>query len=145
MEEDFDVPSNQNEEDLSLPKATMNKFIQELMPPEITATKETRDLLTECCVEFIHLVSSESNEVCEKESKKTIAGDHVITALKNLGFEEYVVDMQELLQEHQKIVKQDREKKISRKDNSGMTEEEMIKAQEEMFKKARERLQSGVS
>lgn len=41
--------------------------------------------------------------------------------------------------------KQDREKKISRKDHSGMTEEEMIKCQEEMFAKARERLQSGVA
>lgn len=32
--------------------------------------------------EFIHLVSSESNEVCEKESRKTISPDHVLTALK---------------------------------------------------------------
>jgi len=32
--------------------------------------------------EFIHLVSSESNDVCEKESRKTISPDHVLTALK---------------------------------------------------------------
>ena len=138
------MTSGQPDEDLSLPKATMAKLIQELLPPTITASKDTRDLLTDCCVEFIHLVSSESNEMCEKSNKKTIAGEHVISALKNLGFEDYVEESQELLKEHQQSVKQDREKKNQKKD-TGMTEEEMIKAQEEMFAKARERLQSGVT
>ena len=32
--------------------------------------------------EFIHLISSEANEICEKESKKTIAPEHIISALK---------------------------------------------------------------
>ena len=36
------------------------------------------------CEEFIHLISSEANEICEQESKKTIAPEHIITALKVL-------------------------------------------------------------
>ena len=32
--------------------------------------------------EFIHLISSEANEICELESKKTIAPEHIIGALK---------------------------------------------------------------
>jgi len=32
--------------------------------------------------EFIHLISSEANEVCTKEGKKTIGPKHVIEALK---------------------------------------------------------------
>lgn len=32
--------------------------------------------------EFIHLISSEANEICEQDSKKTIAPDHIISALK---------------------------------------------------------------
>jgi len=32
--------------------------------------------------EFIHLIASEANEICEKEAKKTIAAEHVITALQ---------------------------------------------------------------
>jgi hypothetical protein len=35
-------------------------------------------------VEFIHLLSSEANEICEKESKKTIAPEHIISALQVL-------------------------------------------------------------
>ena len=33
-------------------------------------------------LEFIHLISSEANEICEQESKKTIAPEHIIAALK---------------------------------------------------------------
>jgi histone H3/H4 len=89
----------------------MSKLIQELLPKEIACAKETKELLTDCCVgnflfkrEFIHLISSEANEICEKEKKKTIAGDHVIAALKNLGFDEYIKEMEELLEEYQKNV-----------------------------------------
>lgn len=32
--------------------------------------------------EFIHLISSEANEICDQESKKTIAPEHIIGALK---------------------------------------------------------------
>lgn len=32
--------------------------------------------------EFIHLIASEANDVCEEESKKTIAPEHIISALK---------------------------------------------------------------
>lgn len=65
----------------------------------MVCAKETRDLVIECCVgeqwlihlcylrklkspvEFIHLISSEANEICEGESKKTIAPEHIIGAL----------------------------------------------------------------
>lgn len=75
-------------------------WFSELLPPEVTCAKETRDLVIECCVgehrqwsscaslglthliEFIHLISSEANEICEQESKKTIAPEHIIAALK---------------------------------------------------------------
>ena len=46
-------------------------------------------------MEFITLVSSEANEISEKESKKTIACEHVTAALKELGFEEYVNAVQD--------------------------------------------------
>jgi len=32
-------------------------------------------------LEFIHLISSEANEICEQENKKTIAPEHIISAL----------------------------------------------------------------
>ena len=113
-------------------------MIQECLPSSLSCPKETKDLIGECCLEFIHLISSESTEICEKELKKTITGDHVISALKSLGFEDYIDRVKEAFQEHSKSVK-DREKKTFRLENSGLTPEELLKSQEELFARARQR------
>jgi len=104
-----------------------------MMPDDIVCAKDTRDLLIDCCVgncflpvdititiltmflfyffsfcvEFIHLIASEANEICEKETKKTIAGEHVVAALQALGFEEYVEEVDEVFKEHKKQQKVD--------------------------------------
>jgi histone H3/H4 len=72
--------------------ATVQKIINEILTNDagVTFAKDTRDLLIECCVEFITLISSEANEIAEKEAKKTIACDHVKAALEELGFGDYV-------------------------------------------------------
>ncbi|KAJ6849015.1 protein Dr1-like protein [Iris pallida] len=58
-----------SKEDVSLPKATMCKIIKEMLPPDVRVARDTQDLLVECCVEFINLISSESNEVCSREER----------------------------------------------------------------------------
>ena len=55
--------------------------------------KDARDILIDCCVEFISLVSSEANDIMEREAKKTISPEHVADALKELGFPEYVKEV----------------------------------------------------
>ena len=54
---------------------------------EMRLSAETREFLAQCCTEFVQLLSSESNEVCEKEQKKTITAEHVLRALRELGFD----------------------------------------------------------
>ena len=77
--------------------ATVQKILTEILPSTsgVTTSKDFRDVLVDCCVEFITLVSSEANEISEKESKKTIACEHVTAALKELGFDEYVDAVQD--------------------------------------------------
>lgn len=120
--------------------------------------KEARDLLIECCVEFITLISSEANEISEKEAKKTIACDHITKALEQLGFSDYVPAVLEAAAEHketQKVARprpehastdrlltrpvQGREKKQDKFANSGMSMEELARLQEEQFAQARQR------
>ncbi|CAG8662064.1 10380_t:CDS:2 [Funneliformis caledonium] len=125
------------DDELSLPKATVTKLITEMLPPDIACAKDTRDLLIDCCVEFIHLIASEANEICEKEAKKTIAAEHVITALQTLGFENYLSEVQEVFKEHKKL-----QKKSSRLENSGMTEEELLRQQELLFEQSRLKYQA---
>ncbi len=94
-------------DDLSLPKATVQKIVSEILPPSagVSFAKEARDVLIECCVEFITLVSSEANEISEKEAKKTIACDHITKALEQLGFSDYVPAVLEAAQEHKEVQK----------------------------------------
>ncbi|EIE75658.1 hypothetical protein G6F57_000497 [Rhizopus arrhizus] len=124
------------DDELSLPKATVQKLINEMMPEGIICAKDTRDLLIDCCVEFIHLIASESNEICDKETKKTIAGEHVIAALQTLGFEEYVEEVEEVYKDHKKQQK-DRDRKSTRLENTGISEEELLRQQELLFAQSR--------
>jgi histone H3/H4 len=68
---------NKEEDELSIPRAALNKMIKELIP-NIRVANDARELILNCCTEFIHLVSSEANEICNKQSKKTISPEHII-------------------------------------------------------------------
>lgn len=114
-----------------------------MMPKGIICPRETRDLLLECCVEFIHMIASESNEACERGGRKTIAPEHVLEALKTLGFGEYVSEVEGAHQEHQMQSKEkEKTRSVSKFEESGMTEEELLKQQEELFAQARQKLQA---
>lgn len=84
-----------------LGKATVQKIINEVLVSRaggdgqqaMSFAKETRDLLIECCVEFITMISTEANEIAEKDAKKTIACEHITKSLEELGFGEYVPEM----------------------------------------------------
>ena len=115
----------------------MGKIISEILAtdPGVSFARETRDLLIECCVEFITLISSEANEIAEKEAKKTIACEHVTAALSELGYGEYVEEVKKVATDHKNQQVQ-REKKTSKIEQSGFTEEELIRQQEELFRSA---------
>ncbi|MCJ1316911.1 Down-regulator of transcription 1 [Xylographa vitiligo] len=118
-------------DDLTLPKATIQKIITEILGDKsgLTFGKDARDLLIDCSVEFITLISSEANEIAEKESKKTIAAEHIDKALRELGFPEYVSET--------------REKKTNKLQDSGLTDEQLLQQQQELFRSATEKYNSG--
>ncbi|KAK4056694.1 negative cofactor 2 transcription regulator complex subunit ncb2 [Microbotryomycetes sp. JL221] len=109
-----------SDDDVNLPKATINKVIQEFLPADFSCSKETKDLMAECCKEFVLAISSEANEICDKESKKTMAPEHIISALKG-----------------------ERQMKKKKQNGSGMSQEELLKAQEELFAASRAKMQAG--
>lgn len=131
----------------------MSKIISELLPPNMSCVKQTKDLIADCCLgissnwitihylEFIHLLASESNEICEKENKKVLMGEHIIEALKQLGYSDYLPEVNEANLQHQTICKYREKRAFKSLERSGMTEEELLKSQEELFKAARLRLQ----
>nr|XP_045369164.1 protein Dr1 isoform X2 [Camelus bactrianus] len=69
--------SSGNDDDLTIPRAAINKMIKETLP-SVRVANDARELVVNCCTEFIHLISSEANEICNKSEKKTISPEHVI-------------------------------------------------------------------
>ncbi|CAJ1975387.1 unnamed protein product [Sphenostylis stenocarpa] len=131
-------------EDASLPKATMTKIIKEMLPPDVRVARDAQDLLIECCVEFINLVSSESNEVCNKEERRTIAPEHVLKALGVLGFGDYIEEVYAAYEQHKLETMQDSLKGAKWSSNRAeMTEEEALAEQQRMFAEARARMNGG--
>ncbi|CAI5947196.1 unnamed protein product [Closterium sp. NIES-64] len=129
-------------EDVSLPKATMSRLIKEMLPRDVRVSKDTQDLLMDCCLEFINLISSEANEMCSKEDKRTIAPEHVLQALESLGFSSYLAEVQAAYDQH-KSETLESPRALGRSSSSkasgavGMSEEEAIAEQQKMFAEAR--------
>lgn len=74
---------SQEEDELTLPRASINKMIKEILP-HVRVANEARDLVLQCCTEFIHLISSEANDICNQQMKKTINAEHIFAG--NLSF-----------------------------------------------------------
>lgn len=109
--------------------------------PSIRVANESRELILNCCTEFIHLISSEANEVCNLRNKKTINAEHVLEALDRLGFKDYKQDAEAVLMDC-KAVAAKRRRQSTRLENLGIPEEELLRQQQELFAKARQEQQA---
>ncbi|KAG0151232.1 hypothetical protein CROQUDRAFT_651448 [Cronartium quercuum f. sp. fusiforme G11] len=130
-------------EDVGLPRATVNKLIQEYLPADVMCAKDTKDLVAECCKEFITLISSEANEICEKEAKKTISPEHITSALKQLGFDDYIEEVESVNQVHKAQAKHDNQKRKNKLDQSGLSQDELAAQQELLFAASKARFDAG--
>ena len=65
------------DDELTIPRAAVNKYIKEVCP-NIRVGFETRELLLQCCSEFIHVISTEANQICNDNQKKTITAEHIL-------------------------------------------------------------------
>ncbi|KAG8530071.1 uncharacterized protein KY384_005553 [Bacidia gigantensis] len=133
---------------LTLPTATVQKIISEILATpsqkgehgklSVAFARDARELLIECCVEFITLISSEANEIAEKEAKKTIAIEHIDKALRDLGFPEYVRPVLDSAGDAKEMLKT-REKRTTKLEQSGLTQEELLEQQQALFRSANEK------
>ena len=133
---DFDMIERGVEDEPGLPRLTVNNMIKEILP-DTKVAKESKDLIINCCSEFIHLLSTEANELAEKSKKAhtLITPDHVIQSLINLGFNEYIPEVTLAYTEFKDTYKKKRS--LPKQDTTGKTQEELQREQMEMFEKAK--------
>ncbi|KAI5180876.1 down-regulator of transcription 1 [Nematocida sp. AWRm80] len=119
-----------------LPRASVDKIISNVLENRMVCSREVKHLLLNACAEFVHILATESNEICEKEQRKTVTHEHVYTALSNLGYKSYIPECTEEYKEYQEQSKL-RPSKQNKFKESGLTQDELEREQEELFRKAK--------
>ena len=80
LAEDEDEFQTKDEDEVSIPRASLNKFIKDIVP-EARLTTETRELLLACCHAFIRKLATEANIACAKANRKTISPQHILEGI----------------------------------------------------------------
>ncbi|CAI4980722.1 ATV_HP_G0148120.mRNA.1.CDS.1 [Saccharomyces cerevisiae] len=126
-------------DNVSLPKATVQKMISEILDQDLMFTKDAREIIINSGIEFIMILSSMASEMADNEAKKTIAPEHVIKALEESEYNEFIPFLEEILLNFKgsQKVKETRDSKFKK---SGLSEEELLRQQEELFRQSRSRL-----
>lgn len=126
------MEKDSKDEDLNIPRAAINKYVKEVIP-DVRVSNETREILSRCCNEFIHIVTSDANAICEEQQKKTIASDHLMAVFERLGWSEY----KEIVEVVDNACKGRKKRQSTKLEHTGISEEELLKQQQELINKAK--------
>ena len=74
----------------SLPRSAVAKLVRDVSTPlGARLSPDAREAVGECGLEFVQLVASVALEHCETKGKRIMTGQHVLAALKTLGYDAY--------------------------------------------------------
>ncbi|KAL2098006.1 hypothetical protein ACEWY4_007213 [Coilia grayii] len=126
--------TSSKDDDLAITRSTINQILQETVP-SVRVSNDARELVFNCCSEFLTHFSSVVSEMCDKSKKKMISPSHVFSALESLGFESYIPEVEKVLQDCKTVA---RKKTKSRLENHGIPEDELLRQQQDLFAQARQ-------
>ena len=113
----------------SLPKTCINKLIKDYLSNMTRISSDFREVIAICGVEFIRLIATQAKEVADKGNKKTLNADHILTALKDLGFEGYHDELTQLVEDYKQT-------QVKKPRGPEIPHEEQLKKQNEIFENA---------
>src|SRR3989338_8021667 len=85
--------------------ATITKIIRENLPNSVKCSNDARDLIQDCCSEFLMMIISEASDICKRDSKKNLNPEHIMQALVELGFEAYLPSVTKVFELYQANLK----------------------------------------
>ncbi len=91
---DNSVIDQRDDQERFLPIANINRIMKESLSKDTKISKEARECVQECVSEFIAFITCEACEITKEEKRKTINGDDIIRAMKELNFEDYIVNVE---------------------------------------------------
>ncbi|VDO18509.1 unnamed protein product [Heligmosomoides polygyrus] len=83
-----------------LPIANVARVMKTMIPSSGKIAKDAKECVQECVSEFISFITSEANDKCMSEKRKTISADDLLEAINNMGFDNYVAPLQLFLERY---------------------------------------------
>ena len=83
--------------------------------------------MQECVSDFISFITSEASDKCQADKRKTINGHDLIFALKQLGFERYLENLELYFQKYEtakKLCEEQQQLAIAKKKNDAKDDED---------------------
>eukprot|EP00090_Calanus_glacialis_P007912 TRINITY_DN16306_c0_g1_i1.p2 TRINITY_DN16306_c0_g1~~TRINITY_DN16306_c0_g1_i1.p2 ORF type:complete len:133 (-),score=52.72 TRINITY_DN16306_c0_g1_i1:51-449(-) len=77
-------------EDLNLPTAIVTKMIKDCLPANCKVSKEANVAIAKAASVFVLYATSSANTVAKENSRKTITGGDVVTAMGEMEFDKFV-------------------------------------------------------
>ncbi|KAJ3005013.1 UNVERIFIED_CONTAM: DNA polymerase epsilon subunit 3 [Siphonaria sp. JEL0065] len=76
-------------EDLSIPKAIVNRILKGAPAGQVSMSKEAREAFVKSVTVFISFISAQAADLARKSGRKTIAANDVYEALNTSEFEDF--------------------------------------------------------
>ncbi|KAJ6741434.1 CCAAT-BINDING TRANSCRIPTION FACTOR-RELATED [Salix viminalis] len=78
------------EQDRFMPIANVIRIMRKILPSHAKISDDAKETIQECVSEFISFITSEANERCQREQRKTVTAEDVLYAMSKLGFDDYI-------------------------------------------------------
>ncbi|CAA7406843.1 unnamed protein product [Spirodela intermedia] len=88
------------EQDRFMPIANVIRIMRRVLPTHAKIADDAKETVQECVSEYISFVTSEANERCQQEQRKTITAEDLLWAMSKLGFDDYVQPLTLFLQRY---------------------------------------------
>ncbi|CAA0832473.1 Nuclear transcription factor Y subunit B-9 [Striga hermonthica] len=86
-----------------MPIANVTRIMRRVLPDHAKIADDAKETIQECVSEFIGFVTSEANQRCHREYRKTVTPDDVLSAMATLGFSTYVQPLSVFLDRHRGV------------------------------------------
>jgi len=102
-------------EELSLPIASVNRVINDALPPKINVSAETRKTIAKAASVFVLYTTATAASMAQKAGRKTMNASDVLEALDEMEYPEFKTELEALLTGYRQTQQKKKESSTARK------------------------------
>lgn len=88
------------EPDQYVPITNVTRIMRRILPTHARISEDAKETIQVCVSEFIHFITTDANDRCRWQQRRTVTSDDVLSAMERLGFDDYVEPLASFLGRH---------------------------------------------